>query len=143
MNLPNSYKSEEFNQNESFIENNIYYVQNIPKKTKNKNDIDIINKKISKNIAINNKKIKISEEDYLNYEKRKNKKDNISQKLFKKFNDWIIKKIENQIPEPLRKKIFPPDFDIFTHNTNLKDIRFFLDVQIENIIIMTKKDKES
>ena len=36
-----------------------------------------------------------------------------------------------------------PDHDIFTQNTNLKDIRFFLDISIENILIMIKKDKES
>ena len=87
--------------------------------------------------------MKISDEDYLKFGKRKYQKDNISQKLFKKFNDWIIKKIEKKIPNPLKKKIFPPNHDIFTHNTNSKDIRFYLDVQIKNIITMTKNDKES
>ena len=115
------FETENSNEEESINANNLYYIQNIK----------------------NNIKNKISNEDYEKYGKRKNQKDNISQKLFKNFNDWIIKIIENKIPQPYKKKIYTPDHDIFTHNTNSKDIRFFLDIPFENILIMTKKDKES
>ena len=131
------------NKEESISENNLYIIQNNPTIIKNNNNN--INKKETKYTQnnIKNKKIKISDEDYLKYGKRKYQKDNVSQKLFKNFNDWIINIIENKIPNSLRKKIFPPDYDIFTHNTNYKDIRFFLDTQYKNILIMTKKDKEN
>ena len=127
--------SKDFNKEESNTENNFYYIQNNSTKIKETKDIPINIQK--------NKKMKISEEDYLKFGKRKYQKDNISQKLFKKFNDWIIKIIEKKIPNSRKKKIFPPNHDIFTHNTNLKDIRFYLDVQIKNIMTMTKNDKES
>ena len=133
--IMNSPNSKDFNDEESITENNLYFSQNNSTKIKETIDIQINIQK--------NKKMKISDEDYLKFGKRKYQKDNISQKLFKKFNDWIIKKIEKKIPNPLKKKIFPPNHDIFTHNTNLKDIRFYLDVQIKNIITMTKNDKES
>ena len=131
------------NKEESISENGLYIIQNNPTIIKNNNNN--INKKETKYTQnnIKNKKIKISDEDYLKYGKRKYQKDNVSQKLFKNFNDWIINIIENKIPNSLRKKIFPPDYDIFTHNTNYKDIRFFLDTQYKNILIMTKKDKEN
>ena len=75
---------------------------------------------------------------------RKIQIDNYSIKLFKAINDWVIFKIQNQIHESLsqKKKINPPDYDVFTHNTNLFDIRFFLDIQYKNILQMTKQDKE-
>ena len=75
---------------------------------------------------------------------RKIQMDNYSIKLFKAINDWVIFKIQNQIPDSLsqKKKINPPDYDVFTHNTNLLDIRFFLDIQYKNILQMTKQDKE-
>ena len=143
INSSNSVGIDIFNKEESITENDFSDIQNIPTIIKNKNDSDKKEIKDNPDNIKNNKKIKISDNDYLNYGKRKNQKDNVSLKLFKKFNDWIIKIIENQIPEPLKKKINPPDHDIFTHNTNSKDIRVFLDIQIKNILIMTKNDKES
>lgn len=143
INSSNSVGIDIFNKEESITENDFSDIQNIPTITKNKNDNNKKEIKDNPDNIKNNKKIKISDNDYLNYGKRKNQKDNVSLKLFKKFNDWIIKIIENQIPEPLKKKINPPDHDIFTHNTNSKDIRVFLDIQIKNILIMTKNDKES
>ena len=75
---------------------------------------------------------------------RKIQIDNYSIKLFKAINDWIITKIQNQIPNSLseKKKISPPDYEAFTHNTNLIDIRFFLDIKYKYILQMTKLDKE-
>ena len=143
INSSNSVGIDIFNKEESITENDFSDIQNIPTIIKNKNDSDKKEIKDNPDNIKNNKKIKVSDNDYLNYGKRKNQKDNVSLKLFKKFNDWIIKIIENQIPEPLKKKINPPDHDIFTHNTNSKDIRVFLDIQIKNILIMTKNDKES
>ena len=143
INSSNSVGIDIFNKEESITENDFSDIQNIPTIIKNKNDSDKKEIKDNPDNIKNNKKIKISDNDYFNYGKRKNQKDNVSLKLFKKFNDWIIKIIENQIPEPLKKKINPPDHDIFTHNTNSKDIRVFLDIQIKNILIMTKNDKES
>ena len=157
--FPNTYKSENialnFEVNTKMMNSyttfgNQYFnkeeliKENFPTEIKTNNNK--INKEETKNIQNNNnenKNIKISYEVYIKYGKRKYQKDNISQKIFKNFNDWIIKKIEKQIPENLKIIILPPNYVIFTHNTNLKDIRFFLDIQIKNIIIMTKNDIES
>ena len=73
---------------------------------------------------------------------RKIQKDNYSIKLFKAINDWIIAKIQSQIPDSLSEfEINPPDYKVFTHNTNYNYIRFFLDIRYKYILQMTKIDK--
>lgn len=143
MDSSDSVDIQKFNDEESISDNLFDFIQNNSTKIQNNNNIKKNKSKIIQNNINKNAKIKISREDYIKYGERKFQKDNISQKLFKKFNDWIIKKIEDKTPELLKKKIIPPDYDIFTHNTNLKDIRFYLDIQFKNILIMTKNDKDS
>ena len=65
-------------------------------------------------------------------------KDNYSIKLFKALNDWVCQKIKDSGIE-----IHKPDYNIFTHNTNLIDIYILLDIRYKNILSMTSKDKKA
>lgn len=65
-------------------------------------------------------------------------KDNYSIKLFKTLNDWVCQKIKDSGIE-----IHKPDYNIFTHNTNLIDIYMLLDIRYKNILSMTSKDKKA
>ena len=78
-------------------------------------------------------------------EKESQRKDNFSQKLFPKINNRNIAKIETEIEKCLKKeiKLYTPIYDIFSHNTNSINIYFFLDIQFENIITMTKEIYEA
>lgn len=81
---------------------------------------------------------KIQKEEIINKE-RSFQKDNFSIKLFTKINGWIINRIQNS----KNIKLYRPNYNIFTHNTNLIDIYIFLDIQYKNILCMTPKIKET
>lgn len=77
----------------------------------------------------------------ISYE-RSGQKDNFSLKLFKRLNDWIVKAINSQVKE-LKLKVHRPNYDVFTHNTNLIDICFYLNIKFKNLLALTQKDKEA
>jgi hypothetical protein len=79
----------------------------------------------------NQKSEKISE--------RQKQKDNFSIKLFKSLNDWILQ--TTSLNEEERK--IKPNYNVFTHNTNLVDIYIFLDIKYKNLLCMTQEDKEA
>ena len=66
-------------------------------------------------------------------------KDNFSIKLFKDLNDWILKGINSNKANP---KIYTPNYDIFTHNSNLVDIFVFLSIKYKYLLCITPQDKE-
>ena len=55
--------------------------------------------------------------------------------------DWILKIINEKIPKSSDIKIYRPNYNIFTHNTNLVDLYIFLDISYKNILCMTPEDK--
>lgn len=71
---------------------------------------------------------------------RANQKDNFSQKLFKKINDFMKDKIKELIPENYNIKLYKPKYDIFTHNTNLLYIYFFLDIKYKILLSLNSED---
>lgn len=82
---------------------------------------------------------KIQKEEEKINSKRSVQKDNFSIKLFKEVNNWIIRNIKKTHDI----KIYRPNYDIFTHNTNIIDIYFFLGIQYKNIFCMTPKIKKA
>jgi hypothetical protein len=70
---------------------------------------------------------------------RQKQKDNFSIKLFKSLNDWILQ--TTSLNEEERK--IKPNYNVFTHNTNLVDIYIFLDIKYKNLLCMTPEDKEA
>ena len=68
-------------------------------------------------------------------------KDNFSIKLFTYLNHWILERLNSNSNS--NQKLHPPNYDIFTHNTNLVDIFVFLDIQYKNFLCLTPKDKET
>ena len=95
------------------------------------------------------KEIKLNEKN----KDRKLNRDNYSYILFKEIFSFYSQKIQKQISSMIsnkkekenikKNKLYPPDYDVFTHNSNLFDIRFFLDIAFKYILQMTKPDKES
>ena len=73
---------------------------------------------------------------------RKHQIDNFSQKFLKAVNDWIISKINNKIKKLLNDKFHPPNYDIITHNSNKKDLYFYINLKLKNILTFTKNDKQ-
>ena len=74
---------------------------------------------------------------------RGTQKDNFSLKLLKDLSDWILKIIKNKIPNTSKLKLYRPNYKIFTHDTNLVDIYFFLDIRYKNILCMTPEIKDA
>ena len=73
---------------------------------------------------------------------RKHQIDNFSQKFLKAVNDWILSKINNKIKKLLNDKFHPPNYDIITHNSNKKDLYFYINLKLKNILTFTKNDKQ-
>lgn len=117
----NKIKDVSKNEKEEFKEI-ITEKENETPKNKASTDDETVNKIISE---------KISE--------RQKQKDNFSIKLFKSLNDWILQTTNLNEEE---KKI-KPDYNLFTHNTNLVDIYVFLDIKYKNLLCMTQEDKEA
>ena len=119
------------------------------------NSIDILHidpEKIVKAISDNNMKdddnlINLEDQQNLNSTKsetndknyRANQKDNFPIKLFKKINDLMKEKIKLASNIKLKN----PKYDIFTHNTNLVYIFFYLDLKYKYILSFTPKDKKA
>ena len=60
-------------------------------------------------------------------------KDNFSIKLFTNLNHWILERLNSNSKEK-KNKIHPPNYDIFTHDTNFVDIYVFLDIKYKNFL---------
>lgn len=74
--------------------------------------------------------------------KRGEQKDNFSIKLLKEINNYIIEKINTKIKSnSYNFKLFRPNYNIFTHNTNLIDLYIFLDLKFRNILTLTPQIK--
>lgn len=102
-----------------------------------KSPVDVDHKE--KNAKGNKQKLFHAERD----SQRKIQIDNFSIFLFEAIFHWIKPIIEKQIPDSLSQyKINPPDYKVFTHNTNYNYIRFFLDISYKYILQMTNIDKE-
>ena len=86
----------------------------------------------------NSTKLGTNEIEKTNISDRKKQKDNFSIELFGELTDWIFKKIKKSGIEGIKK----PNYNIFTHDTNLIDIYIFLGINFKNIICMTPKIKE-
>ena len=115
------------NKNDNIINNNEKQIKIPSTKEDSKNK-----KKMSSAQIIKIKKVDINNERSL-------QKDNFSIILFTKINSWIIEEIILKYPN---LKIYKPNYDIFTHNTNMIDIYIFLDIQYKNILCMTPEIKE-
>lgn len=76
--------------------------------------------------------------------KRGEQKDNFSIKLLKEINNYIIEKVNNKIKSnSYNFKLFRPNYNVFTHNTNLIDLYIFLDLKFKNILTLTPQVKEA
>ena len=112
------------------------------------NDIEnnsITNKNVN-NSSTNNETNKISKKNIIY--KRAAQKDNFSLKLFKNINNWICKSINKKINNTIDNKtnnikIYRPNYDIFTHNSNSIDIYIFLNIKFKYILCMSPKDKDA
>ena len=114
------------------------YDKIISKNNKEENENPIYNKEndfLKKN---NSTKLGTNEIEKTNISDRKKQKDNFSIELFGELTDWIFKKIKKSGIEGIKK----PNYNIFTHDTNLIDIYIFLGINFKNIICMTPKIKE-
>ena len=137
-----SIKNEDDNNNsniEKFIEKDRNKISNNEINTIRKNnsfsDSDL--KKVSNfyyNLDLNENKEndKIQKENII-YE-RGSQKGNFSLKLLKYTCDWILKIINEKIQKYSNIKIYRPNYNIFTHNTNLVNLYIFLDISYKNIL---------
>ena len=144
-----SIKNEDDNNNsniEKFMGKDVNEILNNEINTIQKNnsfsDSDLENlSKFYCNLDLNENKEydKIQKENII-YE-RGSQKDNFSLKLLKYTCDWILKIINEKIQKYSNIKIYRPNYNIFTHNTNLVDLYIFLDISYKNILCMTPEDK--
>ena len=114
-------------------DNSIEKIVNVISDNNMKDDDNLINLEDQQNL--NSTKSETNDKNY-----RANQKDNFPIKLLKKINDFMIKKIKNLASNIKLKK---PKYDIFTHNTNLVYIFFYLDLKYKYILSFTPKDKKA
>ena len=127
-------KMNEKNNSKNFEEFSINKViQNVKTNKENKH-----NKKNSQNNT--NSKTFLGKKHKHSIEKnfdRKHQIDNYSQKFLKAVNDWALSKINNKTKKLLNDKFHPPNCDIITHNSNKKDLYFYLNLRLKNILKMS------
>ena len=130
--------SKELFNNKSNIYNNSNTLVNIYNINNTNN---IFNNYKNENNDAGTQKDKTYKKEAIEY-KRGEQKDNFSIKLLKEINNYIIEKINTKIKSnSYNFKLFRPNYNVFTHNTNLIDLYIFLDLKFRNILTLTPQIK--